>query len=301
MSPDDGLEGAGESGVSLGNGVSRGAIAIGVSGDIGAIAVCSEKEGGVSISRPLAKTLGRPGNEGGGGSGVGSDSGKTVSVSVGVSSIGVGSSVSVSSVQKGGVSLSISISRPLAIQVQVARGGGGSDLSGEAIGGTETIGVGVSSIGVGESVSVSSVEESGISLSLGISGPLAIEVSGSASIAGGLAVGGAHSRPVGVGVEEGRSVAQVSSLSLSRDSDSSASNNLREEREVRSRSLEEALCLRSHTNNLDIILRDGLLPTVVFRAVVILYHRSRLPFIPHRPGHRSGLCRPACVVSRVQT
>ena len=299
MSPDDGLEGAGESGVSLGNGVSRGAIAVGVSGDIGTIAVCSEKESGVSISRPLAKTLGRPGNEGGGSSGVGSDSGKTVSVSVGVSSIGVGSSVSVSSVQKGGVSLSISISRPLAIQVQVARGGGGSDLSGEAIGGTETIGVGVSSIGVGESVSVSSVEESGISLSLGISGPLAIV--GSASIAGGLAVGGAHTGPVGVGVEEGGGVAQISSLSLSRDSDSSASNNLREEREVRSRSLEEALCLRSHTNNLDIILRDGLLPTVVFRAVVILYHRSRLPFIPARPGHRSGLCRPACVVSRVQT
>ena len=282
MSPDDGLEGAGESGVSLGNGVSRGAIAVGVSGDIGTIAVCSEKESGVSISRPLAKTLGRPGNEGGGGSGVSGDSGKTVSVSVGVSSVGVGSSVSVSSVQKGGISLSISISGPLAVQVQVSRGNGGGDGAIGSIG--ESVSV---SVGVG-SVSVSSVEESGISLSLGISGPLAIEVSGSASIAGGLAVGGAHSRPVGVGVEEGRSVAQVSSLSLSRDSDSSASNNLREEREVRSRSLEEALCLRSHTNNLDIILRDGLLPTVVFRAVVILYHRSRLPFIPARPGHRSG-------------
>ena len=280
MQSGDGLVGAGESGVSLGDGVSRGAIAVGASGHEGAIAVGSEKESGVSISRPLAKTLGRPGNEGGGSSGVGSDSGKTVSVSVGVSSVGVGGSVSVSSVQKGGISLGISISGPLAVQVQVSRGNGGGDGAIGSIG--ESVSV---SVGVG-SVSVSSVEESGISLSLGISGPLAIV--GSASIAGGLAVGGAHSRPVGVGVEEGRSVAQVSSLSLSRDSDSSASNNLREEREVRSRSLEEALCLRSHTNNLDIILRDGLLPTVVFRAVVILYHRSRLPFIPHRPGHRSG-------------
>ena len=37
----------------------------------------------------------------------------------------------------------------------------------------------------------------------------------------------------------------------------------------------------SRTNNLDIILKlDGLLPTVVFRAVVILHHGSRLPFIP---------------------
>ena len=243
MQSGDGLVGAGVSGVSLGNGVSRGAIAVGVSGDEGTIAVCSVKEGGVGISRPLAETLGRPGNEGGGGSGVTSDSGKTVSVSVGVSSIGsVGvGTVSVSSVQKGGVGLSLGISRPLAVQVQVSRGGGGGDLSGEAIGGTETIGIGVSSIGVGESVSVSSVQEGGISLSLGVSGPLAIGVSGSASVAGGLAVGGAHSRPVGVGVEEGRGVAQVSSLSISRDGDSSASNNLREEKEVRSRSLEASL------------------------------------------------------------
>ena len=57
MSPDDGLEGAGESGVSLGNGVSRGAIAVGVSGDEGIIAVGSEKDSGISISRPLTETL----------------------------------------------------------------------------------------------------------------------------------------------------------------------------------------------------------------------------------------------------
>ena len=48
MQSGDGLEGAGSAGVSLGDAVSRGAIAVGVSGDEGAIAVCSVKEGGVN-------------------------------------------------------------------------------------------------------------------------------------------------------------------------------------------------------------------------------------------------------------
>ena len=43
--------------MSLGNGVSRGAIAVGVSGDEGIIAVGSEKDSGISIGRPLAETL----------------------------------------------------------------------------------------------------------------------------------------------------------------------------------------------------------------------------------------------------
>ena len=225
VEPGDELVGDGGAGVSLGDAVSAWAIAIGVSGDIGGNSVSSIKKGGVSLSAPLAKTLGGSGNEGSSGTGVGSDTGKTISVSVGVSSIGVGSGVSVSSVEESGISLSIS--RPLAVQVQVSRGGGGSNLSSQSIGGGQAIGVGVSSIGVGDTgVSVSSVKESGIGLSLGISGPLAIDI-GSASVAGGLAVGGGHSGPVGVGIEQSRSVSQVSSVGLSRDGDSGASNNLR--------------------------------------------------------------------------
>ena len=75
-----------------------------------------------------------------------------------------------------------------------------------------------------------SVASIAVSISLGISGPLAIGVSGSAAKAGGLAVGGGHSGPVGVGIEQSRSVSVDSSVGLSRDGDSGASNNLREER-----------------------------------------------------------------------
>ena len=157
--------------VSLGDSVSAGAIAVGVSGNIGGDSVSSVEKSGVGVSTPLAETLGGPGNEAGGGTGVASDSGE--------------SSVS--------------------------------------------IGVGVSSIGVGETgISVSSVKESGISLGLGISGPLAIGISGSAAEAGGLAVGGGHSRPVGVGIEQSRGVTVDSSVGLGRDGDSGTSNNLRE-------------------------------------------------------------------------
>jgi len=216
--------------VSLGDSVSAGAIAVGVSGNIGGDSVSSVEKSGVGVSTPLAETLGGPGNEAGGGTGMASDSGESsVSIGVGVSSIGVSSVVG--AVKEGGVSLSIS--RSLAVQVQVSRSGGGSNLSSQTIGGGgQSIGVGVSSIGVGETgVSVSSVKESGISLGLGISGPLAIGISGSAAEAGGLAVGGGHSWPVRVGIEQSRGVTVDSSVGLGRDGDSGASNNLRE-REV---------------------------------------------------------------------
>ena len=73
------------------------------------------------------------------------------------------------------------------------------------------------------SITVVSVEGIGISISTSLS---------VASIACGLAVGGAHSWPVGVGVEEGGggiSVVSIEgiSISLGGDSDSNTSGNLR--------------------------------------------------------------------------
>ena len=213
MEPGDGLERGSGTGVSLGDSISRGAIAIGVSGDVGGDSVGSVQEGGVS--GPLAETLGGPGHEGGGGTGVAGDTVSVSSVAIG------GVSVSVSSVEKGGVSLGVS--GPLAVQVQVS----GGDRGGHRAIGSVGKAVSVSSITIGGGVG--SVEKSSISLGLGLSGPLAVV--GSAPVAGGLAVGGGHAGPVGVGVQEGGSVAVDSSVGLSRDSDSGASNNLRE-REV---------------------------------------------------------------------
>merc|ERR1711999_26030 len=85
---------------------------------------------------------------------------------------------------------------------------------------TETI-----SISIWGSITIGTIEESGISLWLSISRSLSIDI-GSASITGGLGVWGAHSWPVGVGVVEGRGDKDTwVSLSLSRDADSDGSSN----------------------------------------------------------------------------
>ena len=68
------------------------------------------------------------------------------------------------------------------------------------------------------SITVVSVEGIGISISTSLS---------VASIACGLAVGGAHSWPVGVGVEEGGGGDEIAGISLGGDSDSNTSGNLR--------------------------------------------------------------------------
>merc|ERR1719213_1535832 len=88
----------------------------------------------------------------------------------------------------------------------------------------ETISIGIwVSISVWGSITVGTIEESGISLWLSISRSLSIDI-GSASVTGGLGVWGAHSWPVGVSVEEGRGN-QDTWVSLSRDADSDGSSN----------------------------------------------------------------------------
>ena len=74
---------------------------------------------------------------------------------------------------------------------------------------TKSVAVGVRSVGVG-SVSVGQISRLSLSLSL-------VEPVGSAAVAGGLAVGGAHSGPVRVGIVQSRgiAVAKVARLGLS--------------------------------------------------------------------------------------
>ena len=144
------------------------------------------------LSGPLSKSLGRSGNKGGGVSGVGSN---TKTISIGVWSIG---SISIVS----SISFWFSISGPLAI-----------------------VSVWVS-ISISSSVSIGiwgiSISVVGISLWFSISRPLSIT-----SIACGLAVWGAHTWPVGVGVVEGGGgEVAIAGLSLGSNADSDSSSNL---------------------------------------------------------------------------
>merc|ERR1719481_1630531 len=91
-------------------------------------------------------------------------------------------------------------------------GGGGTGVSGDS----ETISVWGNTVSIW-SISVVSVEGIGISISTSLS---------VASIACGLAVGGAHSWPVWVGVEEGGGGnGDIAGISLGGDSDSNTSGN----------------------------------------------------------------------------
>ena len=201
----DGLEGGGSSGVSLGDAVSRRSISIGGGGDWDSVVSKSSVSIDTSISRPLAKTLGRSGHEGGGSTGVSSNS-QTISVSVW--SIGVWSvSISVESISLGlGISGSLSV---VSVSVWVS-------ISISAVSITIAI----------WSVSIVSVESISISLGLSISGSLAIDI-GSASEACGLRVWGAHAWPVGIGIVESWGYKHTSiSLSLGRDTDCDSSGDL---------------------------------------------------------------------------
>ena len=114
-----------------------------------------------------------------------------------------GRSVSVGGVRhghEGSISIGVGEVAGLGISAPLAdtlgrpghEGGGSSGVSGNS---RQTVSVAVG-VGVAKSVPVGSVEVGGVSLS--ISAPLA-----SAAEASGLAEGGGHSRPVGVGVVEG--------------------------------------------------------------------------------------------------
>merc|ERR1739842_149975 len=96
----------------------------------------------------------------------------------------------------------LGVSAPLAQSLGAPgnEGGSGSGVSSHS---GQTVSVPVVVGGsVGSSVGVGSVEVASISLS--ISAPLAIEVSGSAAVAGGADSWSTHSGPVGVGVVESR-------------------------------------------------------------------------------------------------
>ena len=193
--------------MSLGDAVSRRSISIGGGGDWDSVVSKSSVSIDTSISRPLAKTLGRSGHEGGGSTGVSSNS-QTISVSVW--SIGVWSvSISVESISLGlGISGSLSV---VSVSVWVS--------------------ISISSVSITIaiwSVSVVSVESISISISLGlsISRSLAIDI-GSASEACGLRVWGAHAWPVGIGIVESWGYQHTSiSLSLGRDTDCDSSGDL---------------------------------------------------------------------------
>merc|ERR1719412_2899810 len=181
------LERGGSSWVKLTNSITRRSISVGgVShGDVRSKSVGVGEVSRLSISAPLAESLGAPGHKGGGGSGVGSNSGQAVSVAVG-------------SIEEGGVSLSISLGLSLVETVDrlVAGSGERSSVTGGVV---RSVEVGVGSIEVGW-----------VSLSLSIGTPLAIV--GSAAVAGGAESRAAHAGQVGVGVVESR----VGSIDIAR-------------------------------------------------------------------------------------
>ena len=122
----------------------------------------------------------------------------------------------------------LGISAPLAKSLGAPghKGGSGSGVSSHS---GQTVSVAVS-IGVGIGVgTVSNWEATVAGVSLGISRPLAIVVSGPAAMAGGAESKAAHSGPVGVGVVEGGvgsiEVARVG-LSLAGDDGDNGSSNL---------------------------------------------------------------------------
>jgi hypothetical protein len=108
----------------------------------------------LSISRPLAKTLGRPGLEGGA-SGVESNTG--------VGTIGIGVSIAISiriaivAIQSGGISLRLSISRPL---------GPAPEAGGGCPGGRNSRPVGVGVVDGRVSRVVGTIEVARVSLSI---------------------------------------------------------------------------------------------------------------------------------------
>lgn len=208
------LEGGGSSWVKLTNSIARGSIAVGgVSDrDVRSKSVGVGQVSGLSVSAPLAKTLGAPGHEGGGGSWVSSNSGQAVPVAVGWVAVGV--RVAVGSIEEGGVSLGISLGLSLVETVDrlVAGSGERSSVAGGVV---RSVEVGVGSIQVGW-----------VSLSISLSAPLA-----SAAEAGGADSRSTHAGPVGVGVVEGRvgsiDIARLS-LSLAGGDGDNGSSNLQE-------------------------------------------------------------------------
>merc|ERR1719412_347177 len=148
VEPGHRLEGGCSSRVKLTNSITRRSISVGgVShGDVRSKSVGVGEVSRLSISAPLAETLGAPGHEGGGGSWVGSNSGQSVSVAVGWVAVGVG--VAVGSIEVGWVSLSISLGLSLmeAVDRLVAGSGERSSVAGGVV---RSVEVGVGSIEVG--------------------------------------------------------------------------------------------------------------------------------------------------------
>jgi hypothetical protein len=158
----------------------------------------------LGISRPLAKALGRPGLEGGAG-GVESNTG-VGTIGIGVS-IAIGIRIAIVAIQSRGISLRLSISRPLADALDRP-----VCIRGAIRVASNSIQIGISiSMAISIRIAVVTIQSRGISLGLSISRPLA-----PAPEAGGREPGSRNTRPVRVGVVDGRVCRVVGPIEVAR-------------------------------------------------------------------------------------